>query len=951
MKKRLIHFFGLFLLLSSFTTSFSQTNYLRGTIKDTKNVPLTGVSVQIKGTQAGTYTDPNGAFSLSTRAEKSLTLVVTSIGFFRKEVVVTINTEGETEVVINLEEEVQTLDEMIVTGVFDSRKRIESSIAITTLDSRVLERMVPNSATELLRQVPGVFTNTSRGEIYNSVVVRGMILGGNYNYVSMQEDGLPTVPAPGQFTPDGFLRADISLGRLEAVRGGTASILGVNAPGGIFNYITKTGGSSFVGEVRSRVGLEGNGRNPYYRLEAGFGGPLSKNNPSLTYYIGGHYRYANGAKYPGYPLSRGGQLKGNLLKKYKNGQIQFNLKYLDDRTVQFELTPTVDFENPRPAGNFTNSSSTLNPLLKFSYPASVLGLRGVEYDTRNLNHYREIAPGLNWEHRFGKGWKLQNNLRYSDKSLLSNAPLIVFPFAVDKFYFYALFDLLGKFGTYRFYNTKTKASYGTVKQELDFSNSFFPFKFTADLNLPGSEVQPNSVFYNPTGIEDGYIRDFMNQFTLKKQLEHMGFTAGVFYSNSQLQDYIFPPAAQGFGTIEDQPQFVGVEYTPSDVSNAPVYQVTDAQGLASYGNGGVFFNKAKVRQTALFFGHNWDVSSTLNLDWGFRYEHFYVEGSNVRSADLVRSKGGVDGDSTTLYDNNTYGLGQNLNYSSPLNTFAFSTGLNYTLNPSVAFYARYSQGSKTPDYNVFYDNSDIFEIEAQRTIQMELGVKLSSGSNHFFITPFYSALDRIPQIGRGRNVGQLATFYATPKLYNKTHAIGLELEGNYTFNAHWSIRASAMTQQFTADRYQFYDIRQDGPADDTLIDRSNKKISSAAPPLIVNLVPTYTAGKLYFNCNWYYMGRRAANSSETFYLPAFSQFDLNLGYALSPKVQLQASINNLFNTFGLMNWNGPTTSGLPFETFDIENFSPEKRAANPDVVYYTGSIQPRAYFLSCTLKL
>jgi iron complex outermembrane recepter protein len=318
---------------------------------------------------------------------------------------------------------------------------------------------------------------------------------------------------------------------------------------------------------------------------------------------------------------------------------------------------------------------------------------------------------------------------------------------------------------------------------------------------------------------------------------------------------------------------------------------------------------------------------------------------------VVRSKGGVDGDSTTIYDNYTYPLGKNLNYSSPLNTFAFSAGLNYNLNRSVAFYARYSQGSKTPDYNVFYDNSDIFEIEAQRTIQMELGVKLSSGRNYLFITPFYSALDRIPQVGRGQNVGQLATFYATPKLYNKTHAIGLELEGNYTFNAHWSIRASAMTQQFTADRYQFYDTRQNGPADDTLIDRSNKKISSAAPPLIVNLTPTYTAGKLYMNCNWYYLARRAANSSETFYLPAFSQFDLNLGYAISPKVQLQASINNLFNTFGLMNWNGPTTSGLPFETFDTENFSPKKRAANPDVVYYTGSIQPRAYFLSCTLKL
>ena len=79
----------------------------------------------------------------------------------------------------------------------------------------------------LLRQVPGVFTNTTRGEIYNGVVVRGMVLGEAYYYVSMQEDGLPIIPAAGQFSPDAFLRADVSIGRIEAVRGGTASILGV----------------------------------------------------------------------------------------------------------------------------------------------------------------------------------------------------------------------------------------------------------------------------------------------------------------------------------------------------------------------------------------------------------------------------------------------------------------------------------------------------------------------------------------------------------------------------------------------------------------------------------------------------------------------------------------------------------------------------------------------------
>ncbi len=708
MKVNYKHPLCIFFITFCISNISAQAYYVSGTVTDAKNVPVIGAHVAQKGYPNTAVTDLKGDFTLKIDKDDQIIIEVTSIGYVKAEILVDLLQLKDLR--IQLSEDAIQLDEVIVTGVFDPRKRIESSIAITTLDNKTLERTISNSATELLRQVPGVFVNTARGEIFNGIAVRGMVLGGNYYYVSMQEDGLPVVAAQGQFNPDGFLRADLNISRIKAVRGGNASILGINAPGGIFNYITKTGSDTFTGEARVRLGLEGDGKNPYYRLETGFGGPLSKKDKSLTYFIGGHYRHANGAKYPGYPLSKGGQVKGNIVKKYKNGSFQWNMKYLHDRTVPFELTPTVDFDNPRPAGNFTNSSSTLNPPLKLNFPSSILGLRGVDYDTKNLYLFKEIATGFNWEHRLGNGWKVQNAFRYSDKSLVSNAPLIVFPFALDKFYFYAIYDLLGKFGTYNFYNTKTKKSYGTVKQELDFTNPNFPFKFTSNLNLPGGEVQPNSVLYNPLGVEDGYMRDVMNQLTIKKQWDNMGLTAGLFHSTTRLQDYILPPAAQGFGTIEDKPQFVGIDFVPSDGSNSPTYHVTDPNGIASYGNGGIFFNKATIKQTAFFFGHNWDVTPRLNIDWGIRYEHFDLKGYNVRSSSVIPTKGGVDGDSTTLYDNTTYQVGENFNYENPLSTFAFSGGVNYRVSKGVAIYARYSKGSKTPDFNVFYDNSCLVSL-------------------------------------------------------------------------------------------------------------------------------------------------------------------------------------------------------------------------------------------------
>jgi iron complex outermembrane recepter protein len=221
MKKQLVRLLTAVLVLCC-SFGFTQTRQLQGLVIDAYNHPLSNVAVQIKNTAQGTVTDLNGAFNLPLSSELPLVLVFSSLGFSSQELLINSETDLSSPITLTLKEAIQILDELIVTGVFDSRKRIESSIAITTLDTRVLERMVPNSATELLRQVPGVFTNTSRGEIFNGIAVRGMILGGNYYYVSMQEDGLPIIPAQGQYNPDGFLRADISLGRLEAVRGGTA---------------------------------------------------------------------------------------------------------------------------------------------------------------------------------------------------------------------------------------------------------------------------------------------------------------------------------------------------------------------------------------------------------------------------------------------------------------------------------------------------------------------------------------------------------------------------------------------------------------------------------------------------------------------------------------------------------------------------------------------------------
>jgi len=146
-------------------------------------------------------------------------------------------------------------------------------------------------------------------------------------YLSLQEDGLPvTAVSDAVFVSDLFFRADNTVKRLESVRGGSSSITSVNAPGGIFNFLSKNGiEQSKV--IEAKFGLEGNLENPYYRIGFNYGDQVKN---GISYNVGGFYRRADGAYNVGYPLNNGGQIKANLTKIYGRGSIRVFGKYLND---------------------------------------------------------------------------------------------------------------------------------------------------------------------------------------------------------------------------------------------------------------------------------------------------------------------------------------------------------------------------------------------------------------------------------------------------------------------------------------------------------------------------------------------------------------------------------------------------------------------------------------------
>lgn len=938
--KGIIPFWVFFLLCSSL---FAQTGSISGRITDVKGDGLVGATVVMKGTNKGSTADQTGAFTISNVDNGSHTLVVSFIGYKTRELAASVPQSGN--LTITLGADISSLDEVVVTGVFDRRTRMESSVAISTLNARQLEAVVPNSAADLLKNLPGVYVNSSRGEVGNAIYTRGLNLSGGFFYVSMQEDGLPIMGITGLVNPDGYLRADATIQKVEGVRGGTASILGPNAPGGIFNYVSRTGGTNLEGEVRTRLGLEGNGRHPYYRGDFTVGGPLS-NDKSLTFNIGGFYRYANGAKYPGYPLSYGGQVKANIVKNYSSGSLKLYGKFLDDNTAPFEFTPTVDFPNPRPAGSFTNTSSTLIQSHQFTVPGSITGGKTIEYDTRKVGAYNDKAVGLVWEQQFGTGWTFTNSVRLSSKDHISQTTAVVFPFRVDQPTFYGVTGNIARFGTYNFYDPATGQSYGTV-QQLPPAGAGQPLRFIpSNMNLPGGDVLPNALFYNPNPYSEVKLNDIINQASLTKRLDKMSFTAGLYLSSTKATRLTMVPAAQSFATVEDRPRSVAVRYT--NLGGA-AFDLTTANGITNLGGSGIYNNNARINQTAGFFGHNWEITDKLTLDWGIRAEKFVIDSKFTTPRRLAdNTTGGADGNPATLYDVRVWTSNPEQSFKKDLLTVSYSAGLNYKVNENMAVYGRFSQGRKSPDLSFFMDianqqlTSDI-AVEAQSIQMAELGLKMRKEKYSLFVTPFYTLLSNVPNFQIFQNPD--LTYYAPPRVYQKIRTAGVELEGTYTFTPNFSLRAVGVFQQSKALNYAVYLAKTNGPQDDervTFAGNFNDNVGT-----MLTITPTYTLNNFMASINYQYIGKRWANVGNAFELPAFSAFDLNMSYRFNRHFQLNSSINNILNTYGIMGWAAP--GGFP-AALDTQGFTKQMLEANTQAIYATLPIMPRAYYLTLSYK-
>lgn len=205
-----------------------QKRELSGTVKDSKGLPLPGVTVVVKATTLGTITDNDGNFRLSVPSDAK-TLAFSFIGMKSQEITII----GKTIVNITLDEETVGVDEVIVIG-YGTQKKETVTGAVAQI-----------KATEILTTKSTSLVSNLQGKVVGVQIRQQTAEPGKFNSkVSIRGFGAPLVVIDG-VARDGmsdFERLNPEdIESVSVLKDASAAIYGMNSDNGVIIVTTKKG--------------------------------------------------------------------------------------------------------------------------------------------------------------------------------------------------------------------------------------------------------------------------------------------------------------------------------------------------------------------------------------------------------------------------------------------------------------------------------------------------------------------------------------------------------------------------------------------------------------------------------------------------------------------------------------------------------------------------------------
>lgn len=162
-------FMLLFMMFVQFT--FAQSKTITGTVTTASDgLPLPGASVLVKGTTNGVQTDFDGNYSITT--SEGATLVFSYLGLKTQEVVV----GGQSTINVSLQEDAETLEEVIVTAYGTTTKEAFTGSASVVGAGDLATRNVTSPVAAIEGRATGVQFTAASGQPGSSpgIVIRGV---------------------------------------------------------------------------------------------------------------------------------------------------------------------------------------------------------------------------------------------------------------------------------------------------------------------------------------------------------------------------------------------------------------------------------------------------------------------------------------------------------------------------------------------------------------------------------------------------------------------------------------------------------------------------------------------------------------------------------------------------------------------------------------------------------
>ncbi len=758
------------------------------------------------------------------------------------------------------------LNQVVVTGSTSLKRTVrESSVAVTVADREDLDRKAPRSMASALELIPGVMVEDSGGEASNNFSVRGLA-GGGQAFIQISEDGLPIFYGAG--FADQMVRMELSIDRLEAVRGGTSGILTTNGAGATVNFLTFKAKDEAEGMLRvtgSDYGTK--------KVEARYGGPLGGG-----WYagFGGYMRTSDGVRNTGFTTDKGGLLRAYIGRKFSDGEFNLNVKVIDDHNAFLLPTPFLNPSHPQAVPGFDGNYGTMISLdnaIQAGHTSN--GLR--DNNATDGIHTKATAIGYAFDKQVMDNVTFRSKGRYTDFNNQFNAI-----FTYDNASLVSAADRLdpGK-------NSDVAAMLARFKgasAALQGVASHVIYTGASLANVGGNGLVADSVSSSQLHAK----QVLMNDVSLTWSLPNNSMTVGMLAIHQDSQD-----SSDGnmrfLGEVRNNPSRLDI--VAINPAGQVVGQLT-SQGVLQYQPWGTGVSKQQLSSTNLYLNDEFKFNDKLRLDAGVRVERSKVTNWNPNGKEIT-PEGALnpDGsDADNIMVNNKLNVFDNYSVDAKKarTDSSYTAGGNYLFNDYLAGYARYSQsyqeqGGEEPTKISF---TEIGARYKQRGFSTGLTLFRTHFNNFNYSRQFPGdTLDT--KVHGGINVtGVEYDMLWRPVKFAQVTATGVFQKASTHFDS------------VTGPSAALVDLSSIGGKPE----RSPEVNATVTPSL---LLPD-NKGEVFVS--FHQVGKRYADGGNTIVLPAYHAFDLGARYQINDKLAFNVSVQNLTNTIGL-------TEGNPRSSF------------------------------------